>query len=73
MGSSAKSKDEGGTTGSSSKNNDDMIYMQGATDKNSSWNKVKDRFIIGQRSRWKAIFDIWMLVLVGYSCFSTIY
>jgi hypothetical protein len=29
--------------------------------------------IIKQNSQWKAVFDIWMLGLVGYSCFTTIF
>jgi hypothetical protein len=40
---------------------------------NSLWNRWKDKFIISQKSQWKAVFDIWMLVLVGYSCFTTIF
>ena len=32
-----------------------------------------DYFIISDKSRWKAVFDIWIALLVGYSCFTTIY
>lgn len=33
----------------------------------------KSKLIIRQNSQWKAIFDVWMLGLVGYSCFTTIF
>jgi len=32
-----------------------------------------DRLIIGESSYWKAIFDIWISLMVGYSCFTSIY
>jgi hypothetical protein len=30
-------------------------------------------FIIHPDSKWKSIFDVWILLLVGYSCISNIY
>lgn len=32
-----------------------------------------DRFIIGSDSRWKSYFDVWILILVGYSCSTTLF
>ena len=32
-----------------------------------------ERLIINENSRWKAVFDIVMLMMVGYSCFTSIY
>lgn len=34
---------------------------------------AKMRFIIPLTSTWKSYFDLWMVILVGYSCFSTAY
>jgi len=34
---------------------------------------LKDRFIISENNRWKAAFDVTVLLLVGYSCFTTVY
>ena len=47
-------------------------------DQNSSFlfdenNDSKMRFIIPLTSKWKNYFDLWMVILVGYSCFSTAY
>ena len=33
----------------------------------------KERMLISHNSKWKGLFDIWMLFLVGYSCFTTIF
>ena len=33
----------------------------------------KDYIIISADSKWKSFFDIWILFLVGYSCFSSMY
>ncbi len=33
----------------------------------------KERMIIPWDATWKSVFDIWMLLLVGYSCFFTMY
>ena len=32
-----------------------------------------DKLIISESSKWKAIFDILMLILVGYSCITSIF
>ena len=32
-----------------------------------------DAMIISRTSRWKAVFDIWILLLVGYSCFTSMF
>ncbi|CDW72458.1 cation channel family protein [Stylonychia lemnae] len=62
-----------------SKSRETQQYMQKSKQdqSTSSSNKkskdCKDRLIISQRSQCKAFFDIWMLILVGYSCFTTIY
>lgn len=32
-----------------------------------------DQFIISRESEWKSVFDIWVLVLVGYSCIASLY
>jgi hypothetical protein len=36
-------------------------------------NNLADTFIIGEKSKWKAIFDIVMLMLVAYSCFTSVF
>jgi hypothetical protein len=33
----------------------------------------KERIIIAHDSKWKAIFDVFILLLVGYSCVKTVY
>ena len=33
----------------------------------------KERIIIDIDSTWKSVFDVTILVLVGYSCFTTLY
>ena len=32
-----------------------------------------DYILISADSKWKSFFDIWILVLVGYSCFSSLF
>jgi hypothetical protein len=32
-----------------------------------------DRLIISQSSKWKAIFDTTILIVIGYSCVTTVY
>ena len=33
----------------------------------------KENMIISLESRWKRFFDIFILILVGYSCFTSVY
>jgi len=35
--------------------------------------KCIDKVIICSESKWKSIFDIWVLFLVGYSCIASLY
>ena len=35
--------------------------------------KCQDRLIISEKSRFKSVFDIVMLLLVAYSCFTSVY
>ena len=35
--------------------------------------ECKDRLIISQGSNWKKVFDIWISILIGYSCFSSVF
>jgi len=34
---------------------------------------IKERIIISANSKWKAIFDMLILILVGYSCITSMY
>ena len=48
--------------------------MQGLDgESNIKRNSCTDKLIITESSRWKATFDIIMLIMVGYSCFTNIY
>lgn len=43
-------------------------------DKNSKKKKTcKDYLIMSENNKWKAAFDVAVLLLVGYSCFTTMY
>ena len=33
----------------------------------------KDKLIISENNKWKATFDVFMLLWVGYSCFTSVY
>jgi len=34
---------------------------------------LREKLIISSEAKWKSFFDIWILLLVGYSCFTSIY
>ncbi|CDW87085.1 cation channel family protein [Stylonychia lemnae] len=54
-------------------NRQSLIMKSGADDFANQKKPFLDRFIISQSNKWKATFDIWMLLLVGYSCFTSIF
>jgi len=39
----------------------------------NSKKNCKDMLIISSDNRYKSFFDVWVLMLVGYSCFSSMY
>ena len=40
---------------------------------NNEKTPLKERIIISANSKWKAIFDMFILFLVGYSCITSMY
>jgi len=40
-------------------------------DNKGSQKQCKDKIIISSTSKWKAIFDVFILLLVGYSCITS--
>ena len=60
---SMTNKNNGGYSAGKSMAIDNSFLM----DDNSEMNKL----IIPLTSTWKSYFDLWMVVMVGYSCFST--
>ena len=42
-------------------------------DKNKKKLSFKERIIIEPERRWKTIFDVIVLILVGYSCVTNVY
>lgn len=50
------------------------IDLDDNKDKNSQIRKtLSDRLIINENSKWKTVFDIFMLFLVAYSCFTSVF
>ena len=49
---------------------DDEEKVQAADQDNRSF---KDRLIISSENKYKSFFDVWVLVLVGYSCVTSMY
>ena len=43
---------------------------EGQEGEKGSW---QDKIIISVDSGWKSYFDVWILLLVGYSCFTTLF
>jgi hypothetical protein len=43
---------------------------EGQDGEKGSW---QDKIIISTDSAWKSYFDVWILMLVGYSCFTTLF
>lgn len=63
-------------------NSDDDIDGESDTEKDKVQTKEKkmtlreclkpDNFIISMSSQWKAVFDTSILIVIGYSCFTTV-
>lgn len=58
----------GGETGT--KPVQDMQSVENSHKEKKTW---KERIIIPHDSKWKAIFDVFILLLVGYSCVISVY
>lgn len=50
-------------------NEDEDMERKGPAEKRS----LSDKIIIDADSRWKSIFDVSILFLVGYSCFTSLF